>query len=43
MEARVAEIEAENATLRAQVERELCNNMQLREDLGKDSEDCVWV
>ena len=43
MEARVAEMEAENAALRAQVERELCNNMQLREDLGIDSEECVWV
>jgi len=43
MEARVVEIEAENAALRAQVERELCNNRQLKQDLGIDSDECVWV
>jgi hypothetical protein len=43
MEAKVAEMEAENAALRAQVERELCNNRQLKEDLGIGSDECLWV
>jgi len=43
MEARVVEIEKENAALRAQVERELCNNRQLKQDLGIESDECVWV
>lgn len=43
MQARVAEIERENATLQAEVERELEDNRRLKEALALDVDDCVWA
>jgi len=43
MEAKVAQIEKENAALRAEVERELFDNGRLKEELGLNTEDSVWV
>jgi len=43
MEAKVAQIEKENAALRAEVERELFDNERLKEGLGFNTDDSVWV
>ena len=43
MQDRIVQIEAENAALRAEVERELHDNERLKEALAIYSYDCVWV
>jgi hypothetical protein len=43
MQARAVEIERENAALRAEVERELRDNLRMKEALALDGDECVWA